>query len=87
MIKNWRSTVDDYPTWGGDCSAEYTSMAETLRGGLSLCSSGFGFFSHDIGGFEAKASPDVYKRWCLFTLSSVHWAASLTLTSSFQASS
>lgn len=58
--------------WGGDCSAEYTSMAETLRGGLSLCSSGFGFFSHDIGGFEATASPDVYKRWCAFGLMSTH---------------
>lgn len=30
--------------WGGDCFAEYSAMAETLRAGLSLCSSGFGFF-------------------------------------------
>lgn len=58
--------------WGGDCSAQYVSMAETLRGGLSLCSSGFGFFSHDIGGFEQTASPDVYKRWCAFGLLSTH---------------
>ena len=58
--------------WGGDCSAEYSSMAETIRGGLSLCASGFGFFSHDIGGFEATASPDVYKRWCAFGLMSTH---------------
>lgn len=58
--------------WGGDCSAEYSSMAETLRGGLSLCVSGFGYFSHDIGGFEATASPDVYKRWCAFGLMSTH---------------
>lgn len=58
--------------WGGDCSAEYTSMAETLRGGLSLSASGFGFFSHDIGGFEQTASPDVYKRWCAFGLLSSH---------------
>lgn len=58
--------------WGGDCSAEYSAMAETLRGGLSLCSSGFGFFSHDIGGFEQTASPDVYKRWCAFGLMSTH---------------
>ena len=58
--------------WGGDCSAEYSSMAETLRGGLSLCASGFGYFSHDIGGFEATASPDVYKRWCAFGLMSTH---------------
>lgn len=58
--------------WGGDCYAEYTAMAETVRGGLSLCSSGFGFFSHDIGGFEATAPADVYKRWCAFGLMSTH---------------
>ncbi len=58
--------------WGGDCTAEFTSIAETLRGGLSLCASGFGFFSHDIGGFEQTASPDVYKRWCAFGLMSTH---------------
>jgi alpha-D-xyloside xylohydrolase len=58
--------------WGGDCYAEYSAMAETIRGGLSLCSSGFGFFSHDIGGFEATAPADVYKRWCAFGLMSTH---------------
>ena len=58
--------------WGGDCAAEYSAMAETLRGGLSLCASGFGFFSHDIGGFEQTASPDVYKRWVAFGLLSSH---------------
>ncbi|MFV0400833.1 MAG: alpha-xylosidase [Oscillospiraceae bacterium] len=62
-----------YPVhWGGDCFASYSAMAETLRAGLSLCSSGFGFFSHDIGGFEATASPDLYKRWCAFGLMSTH---------------
>lgn len=58
--------------WGGDCSAEYTSMAETIRGGLSLCLSGFGYFSHDISGFEATATPDIYKRWAAFGLLSSH---------------
>ena len=58
--------------WGGDCSATYPSMAETLRSGLSLACSGFGFWSHDIGGFESTASPDVYKRWCQFGLLSSH---------------
>lgn len=47
-------------------------MAETLRGGLSLSISGFGFFSHDISGFEATATPDLYKRWCAFGLLSTH---------------
>ena len=58
--------------WGGDCSANYDSMAETLRGGLSLAQSGFAFWSHDISGFEATATPDVYKRWCAFGLLSTH---------------
>lgn len=58
--------------WGGDCSAEYSSMAETIRGGLSLCASGFGFFSHDISGFESTATPDIYKRWLAFGLLSTH---------------
>ncbi len=58
--------------WGGDCSATYESMAESLRGGLSLCLSGFGFWSHDISGFEKTASPDLYKRWCAFGLLSTH---------------
>ena len=56
--------------WGGDCSASYESMAETLRGGLSLGMSGFGFWSHDISGFESTATADLYKRWAAFGLSS-----------------
>ncbi|WEG13559.1 alpha-xylosidase [Pullulanibacillus sp. KACC 23026] len=58
--------------WGGDCSAKFESMAESLRGGLSLSLSGFGFWSHDIGGFEESSTPDVYKRWAAFGLLSSH---------------
>lgn len=58
--------------WGGDCSANYPSMAETLRGGLSFAMSGFSFWSHDIGGFENTAPADVYKRWLAFGLLSSH---------------
>lgn len=58
--------------WGGDNSATYISMAETLRGGLGMSHSGFGFWSHDISGFEATAPADVYKRWCAFGLLSSH---------------
>jgi alpha-D-xyloside xylohydrolase len=58
--------------WGGDCSATYDSMAETLRGGLSLGLSGFGFWSHDISGFERTAPADIYKRWVAFGLLSSH---------------
>ena len=38
--------------WGGDCESTFEAMAESLRGGLSLSLSGFGFWAHDIGGFE-----------------------------------
>lgn len=58
--------------WGGDCWSDYESMAESLRGGLSLTMSGFGFWSHDIGGFESTSTPDVYKRWAAFGLLSTH---------------
>ena len=58
--------------WGGDCSATYPSMAETLRSGLSLACAGFGFWSHDISGFESTAPADIYKRWCQFGLLSSH---------------
>ena len=58
--------------WGGDCSATYESMAESLRGGLSLMSSGFSFWSHDIGGFEGTAGPDLFKRWIAFGALSTH---------------
>ncbi|KMV35517.1 alpha-xylosidase [Franconibacter pulveris] len=58
--------------WGGDCYANYESMAESLRGGLSIGLSGFGFWSHDIGGFENTAPAHVYKRWCAFGLLSSH---------------
>ena len=58
--------------WGGDNTSTYPSMAETLRGGLSLASSGFGYWSHDIGGFEGTPDPAVFKRWAAFGLLSSH---------------
>ena len=58
--------------WGGDCWSDYVSMEESLRGGLSLLMSGFGFWAHDIGGFENTSTADVYKRWVAFGLLSSH---------------
>ena len=43
-----------------------------MRAGLSLCQSGFAFWSHDISGFEDTASPEVYMRWSQFGLLSSH---------------
>lgn len=68
-----------YPVhWGGDCECTWNGMAQSLRGGLSFGLSGFGFWSHDIGGFmsegQAKSVPDaaLYKRRVQFGLLSSH---------------
>ncbi len=58
--------------WGGDCWSNFESMAESLRGGLSLGLCGFGYWSHDIGGFEGLPPVALYKRWVAFGLLSSH---------------
>ncbi|TWD82387.1 alpha-D-xyloside xylohydrolase [Kribbella amoyensis] len=58
--------------WAGDCESTFEAMAESLRGGLSLAASGFGYWSHDIGGFEGTPDPAVFKRWLPFGLLSSH---------------
>lgn len=59
--------------WGGDCESTFNGMAQSLRAGLSLTSSGVGFWSHDIGGFEgAFPDPAVYKRWVAFGMLGSH---------------
>jgi alpha-D-xyloside xylohydrolase len=58
--------------WGGDCESTYESMAESLRGGLSLGLSGFGYWSHDIGGFEGLPDAGLFKRWIAFGMLSSH---------------
>ncbi|SDU79569.1 alpha-D-xyloside xylohydrolase [Arcanobacterium phocae] len=62
-----------YPVhWGGDSEPTFVSMAETLRGGLSLAMSGFGYWSHDMGGFEGRPDSDVFTRWYPFGMFSSH---------------
>ena len=58
--------------WGGDCNSTFEAMAETVRGGLSLALSGFGFWASDIGGFEGYPAPALYKRWVQFGLLGSH---------------
>ena len=62
-----------YPLhWGGDSGAQDSSMAATLRGGLSFGLSGFTFWSHDIGGFAAKTPEELYRRWMPFGMLTSH---------------
>ena len=58
--------------WGGDCESSFEAMAESLRGGLSLGASGFGYWSHDIGGFEGTPDAQLFMRWVAFGLLSAH---------------
>ena len=58
--------------WGGDSESTFEAMGENLRGGLSLGMSGFGYWSHDIGGFEGTPEPALFKRWIAFGLLSSH---------------
>ncbi|KAL4954152.1 glycosyl hydrolases family 31-domain-containing protein [Aspergillus filifer] len=58
--------------WGGDPYSTFEAMDETLRGGLSLALCGFGYWAHDIGGFEGKPDPALFKRWIAFGLFSSH---------------
>jgi alpha-D-xyloside xylohydrolase len=62
-----------YPIhWGGDPANTNTSMAATLRGGLSLGLSGFSFWSHDMGGFVQRVPENLYRRWVPFGMLSSH---------------
>lgn len=62
-----------YPVhWGGDAATSNTSMASTLRGGLSFGLSGFSFWSHDVGGFVTKSPEELYRRWTPFGMLSSH---------------
>ncbi|HEU5158693.1 MAG TPA: alpha-xylosidase [Streptosporangiaceae bacterium] len=58
--------------WSGDTESTFEAMAANLRGGLSLGMSGFGYWSHDIGGFEGTPDAALFKRWIAFGLLSSH---------------
>jgi len=62
-----------YPVhWGGDSRTTFDHMAASLRGGLNFLLSGFGYWSHDIGGFIHESEPALYARWAQFGLFSSH---------------
>lgn len=62
-----------YPLhWGGDPANTNTSMAASLRGGLSIGLSGFTFWSHDIGGFVQACPEELYARWTPFGMLTSH---------------
>ena len=62
-----------YPIhWGGDSQCSWSGLQGSLRATLSIGLSGFSYFSHDIGGFIGKPSPELYIRWAQLVLMSSH---------------
>ena len=69
-----------YPVhWGGDAAATWEGMAGSLRGGLHLGLSGFGYWSHDVPGFHAlpefmnsPISDTLYLRWTQMAVFTSH---------------
>ncbi len=62
-----------YPLhWGGDCENTDMGMLASLRGGLSLGSCGFSFWSHDVGGFVRKSPEELYTRWTFMGIFTSH---------------
>lgn len=69
-----------YPLhWGGDAAASWDGMAGSLKGGLHLGLSGFGFWSHDVPGFHGVPDfmnsiipDDLYMRWTQFGVFTSH---------------
>jgi alpha-D-xyloside xylohydrolase len=69
-----------YPVhWGGDAACSWDGLAGSIRGGLHLGLSGFGFWSHDVPGFHGVPdfmnswpTDDLYVRWTQFGVFSSH---------------
>ena len=69
MFRSGSAGSQKFPAhWGGDPDCTYSSMAASLRAGLSAAVSGFSFWTHDVTGFGGTATPDLYKRWCAYGL-------------------
>jgi alpha-D-xyloside xylohydrolase len=69
-----------YPLhWGGDSACSWDGLAGSLKGGLHIGLSGFGFWSHDVPGFHGVPDfmnsvlpDDIYVRWTQFGVFSSH---------------
>lgn len=69
-----------YPLhWGGDSACSWDGLAGSLKGGLHLGLSGFGFWSHDVPGFHGVPNfmnsvlpEDIYVRWTQFGVFTSH---------------
>jgi len=59
--------IQRYPfIWAGDWPSEWQYFAPVIKAGLNIGLSGVGYWSHNMGGFEHDADPELYARWVQF---------------------
>jgi alpha-glucosidase len=59
--------IQRYPfIWAGDWPSEWQYFAPVIRAGINIGLSGVGYWSHNMGGFEHDADPELYIRWVQF---------------------
>jgi alpha-glucosidase len=59
--------IQRYPLiWAGDWPSEWQYFAPVIRAGINMGLSGVGYWSHNMGGFEHNADPELYIRWVQF---------------------
>ncbi|GAB1484650.1 alpha-xylosidase [Treponema sp.] len=70
-----------YPLhWGGDAAATWDGLAASIKGGLQLGMSGYGYWASDVGGFHGLPefmndgpSDELYLRWTQAMIFSSHF--------------
>lgn len=61
------SGIQRYPfIWAGDWPSEWQYFAPVIKAGINIGMSGVGYWSHNMGGFEHDADPELYARWVQF---------------------
>ncbi|ERM83205.1 hypothetical protein P872_16920 [Rhodonellum psychrophilum GCM71 = DSM 17998] len=59
--------IQRYPfIWAGDWPSEWQYFAPVIKAGINMGLSGVGYWSHNMGGFEHDADPELYSRWVQF---------------------
>ncbi|GAB2618755.1 glycoside hydrolase family 31 protein [Belliella aquatica] len=59
--------IQRYPfIWAGDWPSEWQYFAPVIRAGINIGLSGVGYWSHNMGGFEHDADPELFARWVQF---------------------
>lgn len=59
--------IQRYPfIWAGDWPSEWQYFGPVIRAGINMGLSGIGYWTHNMGGFEHKADPELYIRWVQF---------------------